>query len=97
MPEFMMESMLQHQINYTGPLPTKSASQNDANVSLEDIYFQAEKIDPMLNSISHKFKDEEQHDIKHYMKITKKMEPTHSFRLAAKIETRKPSFSSREN
>ena len=82
MPEFMAESMLQHEIIYNGPnLHENSNSQIESantNVVLEDIYFNSEKIDPMLNSISFKFKEEEKKDIKHYMRVTKKIEKVDS-------------------
>ena len=93
MPEFMYESMMQHQIQYKGPPLYKSSNAlADTNVVLEDIYFNSEKIDPMLNSISFKFKEEEKHDIKHYLRVTKKIDSSNSsYRLLPQIETGKPS------
>ena len=89
MPDFMQASILQHQIDYHCPLVPQKTVLSDTPVVLEDIYFNSEKVDPILNSISSKFKDEKKKEIKHYMPVTKKME---NKTLLSKIETRKPSF-----
>jgi len=87
-PDFMLASIQQHQIEYKPEKPKQVLP--DTNVNLEEIYFNSEKVDPMLNSISMKFKDEKKKDIIHYLSVTKKLEQN---KLSNKIETRKPSFS----